>query len=269
MDKKLKAYSLFSSSKGNCSLISCGKDAFLIDAGVSCKRIEEALSALGAHAAELRGIFISHEHSDHTQGLATLSKRYSLPIYTAPECMDLISMTAPEVEGHLQPTVAGDRVYIGDIRVTVYPTPHDSVRSFCYRIESEGGSLGYATDIGHISDEVQDAIFGCDSVFIESNHDKELLATGPYPQFLKKRIAGSHGHLSNEACSHIVPVLARCGTRCITLAHLSDTNNTPDLAYKESRDRLKDYGVTLVGEAFAGDLKLQVAAPGAIVGITL
>lgn len=268
-EKRLRAYSLFSSSSANSSLICYGGDAFLIDAGASCKQIENSVTALGYSLGSLRGVFVSHEHSDHTKGLAVLTKRYGLPIYTASECMDVISVTAPSAERDFVPTVGGDTVYIGDIKVTVYPTPHDSVRSFCYRIETPHGSLGYATDIGHISDEVQDALFGCDSVFIESNHDKELLRSGPYPAFLKQRIGGQRGHLSNEACACIAPVLAKCGTRSITLAHLSETNNTPKLAYGESRCRLLEYGVSLCGESFAGDLRLQVAPVAEIREITI
>ena len=266
---KLKAYTLFSSSKGNSTYISYGKDAFLIDAGASMKGISGAIEALGGSMGKLRGIFVSHEHDDHTKGLKVISKNLRVPIYTDPKCMALIGMNAPAAEEQLIPTLAGDVVHIGDIKITVYPTPHDSVRSFCYRIETPTESLGYATDIGHISEEVQDALFGCDSVLIESNHDTQLLQDGPYPQFLKARIGGQRGHLSNAACACLVPVLARCGTRSITLAHLSETNNTPKLAFDTNKKRLAEYGVTLCGEVFAGDLRLQVAGVNTITEITL
>ena len=266
---KLKAYTLFSSSKGNSTYISYGKDSFLIDAGASMKGISAAVESLGGGLKSLRGIFISHEHDDHTKGLKVIAKNCGLPIYTDPKCMNIISMHAPETEEWLVPTLAGDVVHIGDIKVTVYPTPHDSVRSFCYRIETAGGTLGYATDIGHISDEVQDAVFGCDSVLIESNYDPYLLENGPYPQFLKERIGGNRGHLSNTACACIAPVLARCGTRSICLAHLSENNNTPRLAFDATKERLNEYGVKLCGETFAGDLRLQVAGVAKITEITL
>lgn len=269
MEKKLKAYTLFSSSKGNCTYICYGKDALLIDAGASLRGIETGLGILGTSVAALGGILVSHEHSDHVKGLGMISKKHGLPIYTDPECMAVIATTAPEAEGCLVPTLAGDRVTVGDLTVTVYPTPHDSVRSFCYRIETPRGTLGYATDIGHISDSVEDAVFGCDSVVIESNHDTALLKAGPYPQFLKKRIGGSHGHLSNEACACLAPVLVRCGTRSITLAHLSETNNTPRLAAEESEKRLKEYGIKLFGQSFAGDVRLQVAPVNRIMEVTL
>lgn len=269
MEKKLRAYTLFSSSKGNSTYVCYGKDSFLIDAGASCKALCQGMESIGAVPQRLRGVFVSHEHSDHTKGLAVLTKKYGLSIYTDPACMDVISLAAPEAEGLLSPVIAGDTLHIGEIKVTVYPTPHDSVRSFCYRIETPRGSLGYATDIGHISDEVQDALFGCDSVLIESNHDTDMLLSGPYPDFLKRRIGGNRGHLSNEACACITPALARCGTKSITLAHLSETNNTPRLAYEESKKRLAEYGVTLCGEVFAGDLRLQVAPVCGVMQITV
>lgn len=263
----LKAYTLFSSSKGNSSYITYGSTSFLIDAGGSLKSISEKIAALGGDVKKLSGVFISHEHADHTKGLEVLSKKHGIPIYTHPKCMDVIGMTAPSAEGFLVPTEAGDTVYMGDLKVTVYPTPHDSVRSFCYRVESPKGSLGYATDIGHISDSVQDAIFGCDKVLIESNHDIDMLKSGPYPEFLKERILGRRGHLSNGACACVAPVLARCGSRSITLAHLSETNNTPRLAYGAVKEKLEEYGVKLCGECFAGDVVLKVASPAEITEI--
>ncbi len=266
---KLQAYTLFSSSKGNCAYIKYGKTELLIDAGASAKQINTSLQALGTDLSNIRGIFVSHEHSDHTRGLQVISKRLHIPIYTDPDCMNLIGINAPDAEGCLVPTYAGDRVEMDGLKILIYPTPHDSLRSFCYRIETERDSLGFATDIGHVSEAVQDALFGCDSVLVESNHDRTMLQNGPYPPMLKRRIAGDRGHLSNYACSCLAPVLARCGTRSIVLGHLSETNNTPRTAYEETRARLADYGVKLCGESFAGDVKLQVAAVQEITQITL
>ena len=239
----------------------------LIDAGASAKAINEALLSLGTELSAIRGIFVSHEHGDHTRGLQTISKRFGIPIYTSSKCMDYISLSQPEAERHLVDVEAGDRIHIGDIDINVYPTPHDSVRSFCYRIQAGGTELGYATDIGHISDAVQDAVFGCDAVLVESNHDLQMLTNGPYNEALKRRIAGKKGHLSNDSCACLAPVLARCGTRSIVLAHLSETNNTLQKAYNTSRDKLHEYGVTLAGETFAADLRLAVAEPKGIVTI--
>lgn len=267
MEKRLKAYTLFSSSKGNCTYVEYGEDRMLIDAGVSCRLISSALSSVGADIRAIDAVFVSHEHSDHTKGLQVLSKRCRLPIYTDALCMQLIAVGCPEAQEHLVPVEAGDTVYIGDIKVEIFPTSHDSVRSFCYRITAGDSCLGFATDTGCVSEEVQNAVFGCDGVVIESNYDEEMLQNGPYCAFLKKRIAGKRGHLSNGECACLAPVLARCGTRSIVLAHLSETNNTPALAYSASRGKLREYGFTIAGETFAADLRLQVAKPAGIVEI--
>jgi len=267
MENQLRAYTLFSSSSGNCSYVEYGKDRLLIDAGASAKAINDSLLSLGTELSAVKGIFISHEHGDHIKGLQIISKRFGIPIYTSAKCMDYISVNHPEAEKHLVDVTEGDTVHIGDIAVSIYPTPHDSVRSFCYRLQAGSKELGYATDIGHISDAVQDALFGCDAVLVESNHDLLMLENGPYNASLKKRIAGKRGHLSNSSCACLAPVLARCGTRSIVLAHLSETNNTPKKAYNTSRDKLHEYGVTLAGETFAADLRLAVAEPKGIVTI--
>ena len=114
---------------------------------------------------------------------------------------------------------------------------------------------------------MQDAVFGCDGVVIESNYDDDMLRNGPYSAVLKSRIAGRRGHLSNAECACLAPVLARCGTRSIVLGHLSETNNTPELAYKASREKLREYNITIAGETFAADVRLQVAKPSGTVEI--
>lgn len=268
MNDKLTAYTLFSSSSGNCTYIKHGKTELLLDAGASAKQIETALSAMGTSLRNIRGIFVSHEHGDHTKGLQTISKKLHIPIYTDPVCMELIGVKAPDAEDCLCPTFAGDSVEMDGLRVTVYPSPHDSARSFCYRFETDRESLGFATDIGHISDAVQDALFGCDYVVAESNYDEDMLKYGPYPAVLKQRIAAKRGHLSNRECACLAPVLARCGTKSLVLAHLSETNNTPRAAYTACREKLAEYGVSLCGEGLAGDLLLQVASPTQPVKIT-
>ncbi len=267
MEKRLKAYTLFSSSSGNCAYVEYGKDKLLVDAGASAKAINDALLSLGTSLSDIKGILVSHEHYDHVKGLQTISKKYRIPIYTSEKCMSYIGIKNPEAEPFLSETEAGDRISIGDIGINVYPTPHDSVRSFCYRIEAGDTVLGYATDIGHISDEVQDAVFGCNAVVIESNHDLDMLKYGPYNAALKQRIMGKKGHLSNSSCACLAPVLVRCGTQSIVLAHLSETNNTPRLAYDASSEKLREYGITIAGETFAADVRLKVADVKGIVTI--
>ncbi len=268
MSEKLIAYTLFSSSDGNCTYIKYGDTELLLDAGASAKQINTALNGLGSDLTKIRGIFVSHEHSDHTKGLQVVCKKLHIPVYTDPACMALVSMKSPAAEECLCPTFAGDCVEMDGLRITVYPTPHDSVRSFCYRFETERESLGFATDMGHVSDAVQDALFGCDYVVAESNYDEDMLKFGFYPQILKNRIASKNGHLSNSACACLATVLARCGTKSLVLAHLSKNNNSPRVAFDTCKQTLTEYGVSLCGEGLAGDMRLQVASPCSPVKIT-
>lgn len=148
----------------------------------------------------------------------------------------------------------GGCVKIGGLTVRSAKTPHDSANSVCYRITlSSGEELGYATDIGNLSDEVVDTLCGCRHVVIESNHDKAMLKNGPYPQNLKMRILGSRGHLSNEDCARFLPTLAACGCKNILLAHLSRENNTPELALSSAKELLESAG-------FGDEVSLDVAA---------
>ena len=140
-------------------------------------------------------------------------------------------------------------VNIGDVRVTSFPTPHDSCGSVGYKISfTDNGryvNIGYATDIGYVTDEILDNLSGCEAIVIESNHDKEMLATGPYPYELKQRIASKHGHLSNCECASLCAILAQKGTKSIMLAHLSEENNLPDIAYNECLMAVADPSVKI------------------------
>ena len=148
----------------------------------------------------------------------------------------------------------GNTVVLSDTSVTAYAAPHDSQGSVCYRITTPNGIIGYATDIGHISEDVWEALCGADSVVIESNHDLELLENGPYPRLLKNRILSDYGHLSNCDCGDILCRLVCNGTKHVVLAHLSEENNRPEIAYQRAFDGLREYGV--------GDtIRLSVAPP--------
>lgn len=259
MSPEIKVFTLFSSSKGNCTYIKYGSDELLIDAGASAKAIEASLSSLGSSLSKIRGILITHEHSDHVKGLETISKHHHIPVYISDKSEALVSLNSPTVSDNAVLIDAGDELVLGDIGVKVFKTPHDSVNSLCFRVEMGNKTLGFATDLGHVSDGVQDAVFGADGVIIESNHDEAMLRNGPYPYHLKERILGKNGHLSNSSCAALLPALVRCGARGILLAHLSENNNTPFLAYKQSAEMLRSYGVKLSGEEFAADACLGVA----------
>ena len=231
-------YQLFSSSKGNCCLIKNGDDVFLIDAGVSAKRIEAAVKQVGIAPEQIRAVFVTHEHSDHIKGLDTLSRRYGMEIYAPTGCFDGILSAAPDAFPFLKPNEPGTLTCLENTRIYTVRTPHDACASVGFRIELAGEIMAYFTDIGHLSSEILRAMSGCKRVVIESNHDVERLKAGPYPFPLKKRILGPYGHLSNFDCAALLPHLVRYGTQRIVLAHLSEENNTPEMAYEESARRL-------------------------------
>ena len=246
-------YSLFSSSKGNACLIRNGSDLFLIDAGVSAKRIRAAMALVGFRPEELSAVFITHEHCDHIGGLDTLAKQVGMPIYAPTNCYLPIAQKCPSAEPLLHANDHGNVVELEQTRVVAVKTPHDACGSVGFRIDLGGELLAYFTDIGHLSQKVVSAMAGCSRVVIESNHDLDLLWSGPYPEQLKKRIAGDFGHLSNEKCAELLPHLTNYGTKRILLAHLSEENNTPELALSTAE------------KALCGAAEVFVASPDGVV----
>lgn len=233
-------YVLFSSSKGNCCLIKNGADTFLIDAGVSAKRITAAMNGVGISPSSLRAVFLTHEHTDHIAGLNILAKTYGLPVFAPSGCLETLRRVCPAAIPFLHANDPHTVVELESTRIYAVRTPHDAAASVGFRIELKDGLFGYFTDIGHLSADVLRALSGCRRVVIESNHDLEMLKNGPYPQALKRRIASPYGHLSNFDCASLLPHLAGYGTRRIVLAHLSEQNNTPEKAREESQARLDD-----------------------------
>ncbi len=236
-------YTLYSSSRGNCIFVCDGNDCFLIDAGFSYKRLCEGLTKIGSDISDIKALFITHEHGDHTTAVGMICKKTSIPVHMIKSCGECGKFSdMKNIVFHS--TRFTERV--GNMTITSFPTPHDSLGSVGYVIELCGHRLGVATDIGHISNEVYASISGCDSLIIESNHDEQMLMCGSYPEELKRRILSDRGHLSNLSCRQILPRLAHDGAENILLAHLSEENNTPELAYKGSRKVLDEAGYSSV-----------------------
>lgn len=247
----LKVFPLFSGSTGNCTYVKYGDDQLLIDAGVSFKNICASLSKIGTDISQIKAVLVTHEHSDHVKGLDTLCKKCDIPIYINRASYDTLSV--PFAEKCIVKN-DGESINVGKIKASVFSTPHDSSGSVGYRFSFEHGeSLGFATDIGCITQNVKDGLLGCTRVVIESNHDVQMLKNGPYPYILKKRILSDNGHLSNDACASFLPELIDSGTKKITLAHLSLENNSPETAYYTSAKLLTDAGFT------PQDVRLKVA----------
>lgn len=224
---------LASGSSGNCILISHGDTHLLVDVGISCRRIKTALASLGLSCSDLSGILITHEHSDHISGLATLFKQYHLNVWcsegTGRQLVYRIAFLG-EVLHTFRP---GESFTIGGLTVQAFATCHDAAESVGYTFTDGIHKLAVATDLGLVTGVVEQAICGCDVLLVEANHDPHMLMDGPYPYHLKQRILGAHGHLSNSDCAGLA---AKSGAKTVILAHLSAENNTPSLALNAVRE---------------------------------
>jgi phosphoribosyl 1,2-cyclic phosphodiesterase len=229
----IKFCSLFSGSSGNAIFLGTDKTKILIDAGVSGKRIIEALVSIGENPSELSAVLVSHEHSDHIKGAGIISRRLDIPIYAN-------EGTWKAMEGQIGPVSLKNKRYfntgiefeINEICIKPFPMPHDASEPVGFSFFTENKKVTVSTDIGHISEELLDCMEMSDLILLESNHDLEMLRVGRYPWWLKKRIMGENGHLSNEVAGKTVAYLADKGTRRFLLGHLSKENNFPELAYQ-------------------------------------
>lgn len=221
---------LASGSSGNAALLSRGETHLLIDMGISCRRICQSLAALGLNPESLSGVLITHEHTDHIGGLATYIKKYRTPICCTHAVSRQLAYRLAGVEPLLRPMEPGETVMFGEVEAEILPTSHDCPGSAAWHFITPEGRVGYLTDTGYVVEETGERLLGADLLVLESNHDVEMLRAGPYPYPLKKRILGEQGHLSNAAAAEYAVKTVRAGTRAILLAHLSDENNTPELA---------------------------------------
>ncbi len=226
---------LASGSSGNCTLVSHGSTHLLVDAGISCRRIKNALAALGLTPAELTAVLITHEHTDHISGLATLFKQYRLPVWCSRGTGRQLAYRIAFLEEVLHPFDPGDTFPLGGLTVASFATSHDAADSVGFTFTDGVRKAALVTDLGVVTPVVEDCVRGADLLVAEANHDPALLLDGPYPPALKQRILGARGHLSNAACAE----LARgSGARTVVLAHLSAENNRPALALETARARL-------------------------------
>lgn len=244
---------LFSGSTGNSYYIGSRQTGLLIDAGRSARQIEGALRQCGIDPLAVQGILLTHEHSDHIAGVRVLARKYGLRVYGS---LGTLRAMSRDLEGLEALEIAPGMVLAG-MTVSPFATSHDCAQPVGYRIRTEDGRVfALATDLGYVSDEVKEHLYGADLAVIESNHDVEMLRSGPYPAYLKARILSSRGHLSNAACGEFLPGLLQSGTRRILLAHLSRENNTPALALETALAAL-----TATGAVRDVDFVLEAAAP--------
>lgn len=245
-------YSLFSGSSGNCYVVGDEEANFLIDAGVSARRIERALGDIGLSFDDIAAIFITHEHIDHVKGLEIIEKSRNIPVHMTEGTarafiFDANSPILPNLYAHRGNFAAE----IGGFKLRSFTTPHDAAQPVGYVFEKGGERVGIATDTGCITDEMIENLVGCRAAVIEANHDVTALMMGPYPPYLKARIASDHGHLSNADAARLAKMLVDGGADSLMLGHLSSENNEPSLALEEVR------------ASVGNDVNLVVASPDA------
>ena len=242
---------LYSGSGGNAAYLETPSARILIDAGKCTRTLLASLKEIGVEPSTLDAIFITHEHNDHIAALEVLTKKHPIPVHMLYKSALRYRDTQPEALcACLQiKECAPFTVQVGDVTATAFETPHDSRASVGYRFAFPDGErtvhVGYATDVGHVTETLRAGLAGCEAVVMESNHDVDMLMDGPYPYDLKLRIRGKRGHLSNRECADLAAELAGQGTAYFLLAHLSEENNHPDLAFDETFSALAGYETTL------------------------
>lgn len=246
---------LFSGSSGNAVLVKSKDHAFLVDAGVSGKKILEALSAYQQTGSTLSAILVTHEHVDHIRSVGMMARKFHLPIYASEGTWAAMASMIGDVPTSLVRRFRPDVSFeIGDILVTPFSIPHDAEDPVGFTFLSNGKKTALCTDVGAMSEKIFLRLSGSEEVLIESNYDIVMLQKGPYPLHLKKRILGENGHLSNKEAATVCARLACLGTKKIILGHLSQENNTPQLAYEAAKLYIENCGIE-VGR----DIKLFVA----------
>jgi len=224
----IRFVSLGSGSKGNALLVHAGTTRILIDCGLGIRTLTERLGRAGVIPEQLDAVLVTHEHSDHTAGLRALQRRTACPIFATAGTLRAVAARM-SLAGPLNAIEAGQALQIDDFNIEVYAVPHDAAEPVQFVLGDGEHRLGLLTDAGHVTESMVNALTDCHGLVLEFNHDRQMLATGPYPVFLKQRIAGDHGHLDNDTSADLLRRLVHSGLQQVLGAHLSEQNNQPSL----------------------------------------
>jgi phosphoribosyl 1,2-cyclic phosphodiesterase len=247
---------LASGSSGNSALLSTERTRVLVDAGLSLKELTRRLAAIGEDPARLDAVLVTHEHSDHVAGLATLARKHRVPVY-------MTWLTAPAIDwGEYSPVVesfqAGACLAIGGIEVTSFSIPHDAVDPIGFTFRAQGIKIAMVTDLGYVPESIRFHVAGAQVLLLESNHDLEMLRVGPYPWSVKQRVMSRLGHLSNLSVRDFLSDGFDHRTPHLILGHLSEQNNHPEIVRRLAADAIAERGL---------DTNLEIASqhqPGAV-----
>jgi phosphoribosyl 1,2-cyclic phosphodiesterase len=219
--------SLNSGSNGNCYYVGNSEEAVLIDAGISCREIEKRMQRLNLSMSKVKALFISHEHSDHIKGVCTLAKKYQLPVYITPGTLKNCRFILEE--GLIRNLRSHSKTQIGNLIVTAFPKIHDASEPHSFMVSCGDTHVGVFTDLGAVCGELTKHFKLCDAAFLEANYDEQMLSNGSYPYFLKQRICGGRGHLSNREALDLFNTHKPAHMSHLLLSHLSKDNNNPQL----------------------------------------
>lgn len=243
----LKFISFGSGSSGNCYYLGTATDGLMIDIGVGIRSLKKHCRDYGIQLSNVKRLLITHDHADHIKSVGSFSYDYDVPVYTTRQVHHGIDhnycitrKVADDKKLLLEPFKP---LQMGDFKVEAFPVPHDASENVGFEIEAEGIVFVMITDIGAVTDEIRERISHANYLVIEANHDVEMLMSGPYPEYLKKRILSSSGHLSNEDCAKALAENMTEQLKHVWLCHLSEENNHPELARKTVETVLRSYGI--------------------------
>lgn len=247
----MKLCSIASGSSGNCIYVGSEDTNILIDVGISKKRIEEGLKAIGVACEDLDGILITHEHSDHIQGLGVFSRKYKIPVYATSGTIRGIEgykSLGKMPEGLLHQVKVDETFQVGSLEIHPFAISHDALEPSGFRVEKDGKTVAVATDLGIYDEYIVENLKDVNALVLEANHDIHMLEVGPYPYPLKRRVMGDQGHLSNELSGRLLCDILHDRLQCVMLGHLSKDNNYENLAYETVK-----LEVTLGDNPYNGD----------------
>lgn len=236
--------SLYSGSTGNSLFVQSNNSKILIDCGVSCKKIEEALNSIEVDASSIDAILVTHEHSDHVKGLATFSSKFDIPVYSTLETFDnMEKITSKISNNNLNYFKPDEKFCIKDLEILPFSIPHDAANPCGFNIFNDDKKISIATDIGHMNAKILNKLEGSSFLLLESNYDTEVLKCCSYPFYLKSRISGPTGHLSNDIAGKTITYLLKNGLKTAMLGHLSKESNLPELAYTTTVNEILSSGI--------------------------
>lgn len=239
---------LASGSRGNCAIVASARTRILVDAGLSCRETFKRMKAVGGDPQALSAILITHEHSDHVNGLAILAKKLRIPVFMTGATHQAWARALRDANGEkpqlekFERFESGHSFQVGDILVKPFTIPHDAADPVGFTFRVEGIKVGFATDLGYLPVSVRDHLCGSDVLVMESNHDLEMLRVGPYPWSVKQRVMSRVGHLSNGALADFFSKDYDNHATFVVLAHLSQENNHPEIARREAERALAARG---------------------------